>query len=129
MASAEQPHEEVVPPLHEPDRQLLLHAEVLLGGPPGAGALRAGLDPEVAPVDQALEVVPGHVGVEREGEGHLGGRHAGLGPDVQEDVAAGRVAEGGGDGGHGGAEAPVVGVVPGLGDLWLPGDRGGAHGG
>ena len=96
-------HEEIVPALHQPDRQLLLYAEVLLGGSSGSGGLARRLHPEVPPVDQALEVVAGHVGVEGEGGGHLGRRHAGCGPDVQEDVAAGRVAEGGRNSGHGGA--------------------------
>ena len=74
---AEQAHQEVVAPLHEAERELLLHAEVPLGGPAGAGGVAPGLDPEVAAVDQALEVVAGHVGVQREGGGDLGGGHAG----------------------------------------------------
>ena len=100
-------------------------------GRPAPGALRAVSTREVAPVDQALEVVPGHVGVEREGVGHLGGRQAGLSAHVQEDVAAGRVAKGGGDSGHGGTEAPVVRLVLGLGDPWAGNlcDRDRAHGG
>ena len=91
-----------------PRVELLLDAEVALGGPPGPARVAPGLDPQVAPVDQPLEMVAGHVGMEREGGGHLGGRHPGLGADVEEDVTAGRVAEGGRHGGDGGAEAAVV---------------------
>ena len=67
----EQSHEEVVAALHEAERQLLLHAEVTLGGPAGAGGVASGLDPQVAAVDQALEVVARHVRVQREGRGDL----------------------------------------------------------
>ena len=123
---AEQAHEEVVAALHEAELQLLLHAEVPLGGPAGAGGVAAGLDPEVAAVDQALEVVAGHVGVQREGRGNLGRGGAGHGAHVEEDVAPGRIAEGGGDGGDGGAEPAVVRAGRSLG---LRGDRSGAHGG
>ena len=59
-------------------------------------------------VDQALEVMAGHVGVQREGGGHFRRGHPGLGPHVQEDVTAGGVAEGGRHGGHGGGECAVV---------------------
>ena len=105
---AEQAHEQIVAALHEAERQLLFHAEVPLGGPAGAGGVAAGLDPEVAAVDQALEVVARHVGVEREGGGDLRRRRSGRRADVEEDVAPGRIAEGGRDGGDGGAEPAVV---------------------
>ena len=49
-------------------------------------------------------MVPGHVGVQREGGGHLRRRRAGVRPHVEIDLAPGRVAEGRGDGGHRGRE-------------------------
>ncbi len=127
----QEPHEEVVPSLHEPDRQLLFDAEELFGGPSGAGCLAGRLDAQVPPVHQTLQVVPGHVGVEGEGGGHLCRRHPGPGPDVEEDVAAGRIAEGRGHGGHRGGEPPVVGAVAGprLRRWWRRCDRGRCHDG
>jgi len=89
----EKPHEEIVPPLHQAELQLLLHAEVPLGGPAGAGRVASGLDPQVAAVDQALEVVARHVRVQREGGGDLCRGGSRLGAHVQEDVAPGRIAE------------------------------------
>ena len=109
-----------------PSCQLLLHAEVALGGPAGAGGVASGLDPQVAAVDQALEVVARHVRVQRERGGDLRRGRSGLGADVQEDVAAGRIAERGRDGGDGGAEAAVVRAGRSLG---LHGDRSSAHAG
>ena len=86
--------------------------------------LRPGLDPDVAAVDQPLEVVAGHVRVQGEGPGDLAGRGAGDGADVEEDVTAGRIAERRSHGGHGGAEPAVVRTGRSLG---LRGDRSGAH--
>jgi hypothetical protein len=60
----QQPHQEIVAALQQPDRQLLLHTEEPLGGSPGPRGLAARLDPEVPTVDQPLQMVPGHVGVE-----------------------------------------------------------------
>ncbi len=120
----EQPHQEVVATLHQAQLQLLLHAEVALGGAARTGGVAPRFDPEVAAVDQSLEVVAGHVGVEREGGGDLAGGHARNGTHVQEDVTAGRVAERSGHGGDGRAEAAVVGTSRSLG---LHGDRSGAH--
>ncbi len=122
----EQTHEEIVPPLHQAELQLLLHAEVPLGRPAGAGRVATGLDPQVAAVDQALEVVARHVRVQREGGGDLCRGRSRLGAHVQEDVAPGRIAERGRHRGDGGAEAAVVRAGRSLG---LRGDRSGAHGG
>ena len=106
---AQESHQEVVAALHEAELQLLLHAEVALRGPAGAGGVAPGLDPDVAPVDQPLEVVAGHVGVQREGAWRPRSPSLpGVGADVEEDVTAGRIAERGRDGGHGGAEPAVV---------------------
>ena len=69
---AEQPHQEVVAPLHQPERQLLLDAEEALGRTAGPGGVAPGLHPQVAPVDETLEVVPGDVGMERERGRDLG---------------------------------------------------------
>jgi hypothetical protein len=128
---AQESHQEVVASLHEPERELLLHAEVALGGPTGPGDGPARLHPQVAAVHQALEVVAGDVGVQGERGGDLVGGHARRAADVQEDVAPGRVTEGGRDGGDRGAE-PAVGGVPDLhlaGSLVCDRDRSGAHGG
>ena len=108
-------HEEIVPPLHEPDRQFFFDAEELLGWSSGSRSLATRLDPEVPAVHQALQVVASHIGVEGERERHLGGRQAGRGPDTQEDVAPGGIAKGGRNCGHGGREAPVVSAGSGLG--------------
>ena len=121
---AEEPHEEVVATLHEAELQLLLHAEVALGGAARAGGVAPRLDPEVTAVDQPLEVVAGHVRVQRESAGDLAGGHARHGTHVEEDVTAGRVAERGRDCGDGGAEPAVVRTHRSLG---LHGDRSGAH--
>ena len=73
---------------------------VALGRPSGAAAVRAlDADLEVAAGGQLVEVVAGHVGVQVEALGHLGGGHAvGALVDVEEDLPAGRVTEGRGDG-------------------------------
>ena len=64
------------------------------------------LDVEVAAARELLEVVAGDVGVQREVLGDLGGRRTPSRRAAHEevDVAAGRVAEGAGDGGDRGAE-------------------------
>jgi len=54
-----------------PSCNFLLHAEVPLRGPAGAGGVASGLDPDVGAVDQPLEMVAGHVGVQGEGPGDL----------------------------------------------------------
>ena len=79
-------------------------------GPGGGGALQADL--EVAAGGEPVEVVAGHVRVHREGGGHLRGGGAGVGAHVEVDLAPGGVAEGRGDGGHGGGEPAVGGAAP-----------------
>ena len=68
----------------------------------------------------------GHVRMERERGGHLGGRGPGFGPDVEEDVAARRIAESCRHRSDGSAEAAVVCSD---GALGLHRVRSGAHGG
>ena len=96
-----------------------------MDGRPAPDGLRAGLDADIAPVDEALEVMPGHVGMQREGGGHLSGRDSGFGADVQEDVTARRIAERRRHGSDGGTEPAVV--RPGR-SLGHHRDRSGAHG-
>ena len=77
-----------------------------LDGRPAPAGIAAGLHAQVAPVGEAAEVVAGHVGVQ--GEGRSRPRWPwtpGVPADVEEDVAPRRVAERGGDGGDGRAEA------------------------
>ena len=62
---------------------------------------------DVAAARQTLEVVAGHVGMQRETGGHLGGGRAGVGADEEVDLPPGRVAEGRRDRGHRGGELVV----------------------
>ncbi len=62
--------------------------------------LFAHLNAEIATGHKSIEVVTSDVGVEGEGGGDLGGGVAWVGSHVEIDVAAGRVAEGGGHGRH-----------------------------
>ena len=65
---------------------------------PARGSMPGELDVEVPAARELLEVVAGDVGVQGEALGDLGRGHAvGRAPHEEVDVAAGRVAEGGGD--------------------------------
>ncbi len=97
----EQQHQQVVASGQQVEGGIVADGPEPLGRPAGAvagGPLHGHLD--VAPGGQALEVVAGHVGMEGEAGGHLGGGRSRIGPDEQVDLPAGRIAEGRGDRRH-----------------------------
>ena len=97
----EQEDQQVVPTGQQIEGGVVADGPEALGrpaGPAAGGPLHGHLD--VAAGGQALEVVAGHVRVEREAGGHLGGGRPRVGPDEEVDLPSGRVAEGRGDRGH-----------------------------
>jgi hypothetical protein len=97
----EQQHQQVVASGQEVECRVGADGPEALGRSTGtttAGPLHGHLD--VATGGQSLEMVAGHVRMERETGGHLGGGRPGVGPYEEVDLPAGGVAEGGRDRGH-----------------------------